>query len=132
MNKHADILLILSAMVVLASCAQREEPVEPRSFDRATWDTTEYSKTMANPKHRMALSLVQKETLIGKSEGDVRQMLGEPMYTIDDWPTNGARQLQYGVGPSTSLTGLSFHALFVELSAPSGVVTRATIGQRNI
>ena len=132
MNRHTDILLILSAVVVLAGCGQPEEPVEPLSFDRETWDTTEYSKAMDNPKYRMALSLVQEQALIGKSEGEVRQMLGDPMYIIDDWPTKGARQLQYGVGPSPSLTGLSFHALFVEMSAPSGVVNRVTIGHRNI
>jgi hypothetical protein len=122
----------LYCFVQVQSMFTEPEAIEPLAFDRATWDSANDFETWDNPKHRMALSLMQNETLIGKPEADIRQMLGEPMYTIDNWPTKGARQLQYGVGPSTSLIGLDFTALFVELSSPAGVVTRVTIGRRNI
>ncbi|MDA1189762.1 MAG: hypothetical protein O2854_08830 [Chloroflexi bacterium] len=131
MNGDLVLLSILVAVTVLAGCNQREAPVEPLAFDKATWLATDSHRSMANPRHQMSLALVQQGTLIGKSEDDVRLILGDPMYALENWPTNGARQLQYRIGPSTSLTGLSFEALFVDLSAPSGVVVKAMTGQRN-
>lgn len=124
MNKKA---IVWSAVVGLciAGVAAHVARNRPMPFDRAAWDA---DQNHDGTRVRMAKHLLNAKVLLGKTEVDVRELLGRPTI-VDDWREPPV--LHYSVGNSSSL-GPAFLSLALELNAPSGTVVKCELRNRNI
>lgn len=95
-------LLLLGSIALIGILAidriRGTETPEPRAFDVQMWSELE----LGTQKHAMGLWLAEEGSLIGLTEVDVRQMLGEPLaegpvggdtfvYQLRYWPAGDYR-----------------------------------------
>jgi predicted small lipoprotein YifL len=74
-SRYFQRILLLLLLLLLASCGQPA----PVPFDMPRWHQHAADASPTNPRRSMALDLVQRNTLLGKSRREIVQMLGEPM-----------------------------------------------------
>jgi outer membrane protein assembly factor BamE (lipoprotein component of BamABCDE complex) len=82
--------LILLALLLATAC----DGVIP--FDHDVWMRSGSWEQGSFPRRDMAKDLINRQTLVGKSEEDVVGLLGKPS---TDWVYTGERQLMYWLGP---------------------------------
>jgi hypothetical protein len=101
------VLMWISVFVVtigslIAWQMEENKPIFAASFDRAKWDRnarSEDGEIDANGvlQTRMALDLVAKKTLIGKSRSQIKQLLNEPTVFADESPVSLKTQMRYSL-----------------------------------
>ncbi len=81
---------------------EENKPIFATSFDRAKWQhnvRSEDGEIIGNGvlQTRMALDLVAKKTLIGKSRSEIKQLLNEPTVFMDESPASLKKQMRYSL-----------------------------------
>lgn len=97
----------MSVFVVIVSSLigwqiEENKPIFAVNFDRAKWQRnamSEDGELIGNGilQTRMALDLVAKTTLIGKSRSEITQLLNEPTVFMDESPASIKKQMRYSL-----------------------------------
>ena len=123
-------ILVITLVAVLAGCvyvawAISQPSEKPRPFDRAEWGQSALLDTSADPgcfRGGMALDLIDRKTLLGRTGSEVATLLGAPPNAVSGlW--------LYPVGQCGLLWG--HHVLHV-IFGPDARVTSATLESQPI